>query len=277
VRSTFAKELVELAEKDESIYLLIGDLGSFPEFEKRFPKRFINVGIAESNQVSIAAGLAQDGNKVFLYSVAGFCIHRGFEQLKFEVGHWYKNIVLVNASAGLCYNKVGAGHYLIDDFALMQALPNVTISAPIDKREFKKVLYEGYSSDSMYYIRTGLDNCPDIDISNNYIQYAVDNKVTVISTGVFSSSLREICLGLPVDLLHVHYIKKIDESLLKDKLIVVEDHIEFGGLSSLISRTPDKHIHLPPIVDKVAETREELLKMYQLDSISLKKEILKLL
>jgi len=273
MRNIFADEIVRLAERDESVYLLVGDLGSFPEFQRRFPKRFINLGIAESNQVSVAAGLAQDGCKVFLYSVAGFCIHRGFEQLKFEVCHWNKNIVLVNASAGLCYNRVGAGHYLIDDLSLMQTLPDVTVCAPIDKPEFKKMLYESYEAESMYYIRTGLDNCPDVERRDDFLQFEESNKVTVVSTGVFSPVAQRICKGLPVDVLHVPYIKKIDTRYLKEKVFVIEDHIRFGGLASLLSKEPELHICLPNIVNKTAHTRNELLSMYGFDDLSLKNKI----
>lgn len=273
MRNVFADELVKMAEQDDRVYLLIADLGVFPEFQRRFPNRFINVGIAESNQVSVAAGLAQDGNKVFLYSVAGFCIHRGFEQLKFEVCHWNKNIVLVNASAGLCYNRVGAGHYLIDDLALMQALPNVTICTPIDKPEFKKTLYESYEATNMYYIRTALDNCPDIERRDNFLQYEESNKVTVISTGVFSPVAKRVCEGLPVDVLHLPYIKKIDHRYLKDNVFVIEDHIRFGGVASLLDRKPDLHICLPDIVNKTAHTRNELLKIYGFDDVSLRQRI----
>jgi len=273
VRTTFAEELVNLAEQDDRVYLLIGDLGVFPEFQRRFPKRFINLGIAESNQISVAAGLAQDGNKVFLYSVAGFCIHRGFEQLKFEVCHWNKNIVLVNASAGLCYNRVGAGHYLIDDLALMQALPDVTICTPIDRPEFKKALYESYEANNMYYIRTALDNCPDIERRDDYLQFDDSNKVTVVSTGVFSPVAQRVCKGLPVDVLHIPYIQKIDPRYLKEKVFVIEDHIKFGGLASLLDKKPDLHICLPDLVNKTAHSRNELLKMYGFDDESLRSKI----
>lgn len=273
MRKTFIEELVKLAKEDERVYLLVGDLGYFPEFQKKFPERFINVGVAESNQVSIAAGLAQDGNKVFLYAVAGFCIHRGFEQLKFEVGHWNKNIVIINAAAGLCYNRVGAGHYLIDDFALMQALPNVNICCPLDKQEFKKHLMESYLSNEMYYIRTGLDNCPDINVTDNFLKWDSNNKATLISTGIFSSVAKRVCENLPVDVLHVSYIKEIDESILKDNVFILEDHIKFGGLSSLIKKKPNLHIHLPSIVNKTAKSREELLRMYGLDDNTIRSKI----
>jgi len=273
MRKVFADELVEMAEKDDSVYLLIGDLGVFPEFQRRFPNRYINVGIAESNQVSVAAGLAQDGCKVFLYSVAEFCIHRGFEQLKFEVCHWNKNIVLVNAAAGLCYNRVGAGHYLIDDLALMQSLPDVTICTPIDRPEFKKVLYESYEASNMYYIRTALDDIPDVIRRDNFLQYDEKNKATLVTMGVFAPVAKRICKDLPIDILHTPYIKRIDTRYLKKNVFVLEDHIKFGGLASLLDRIPQLHIHLPNLVNKTAYSRNELLEMYGFDDTSLKNRI----
>lgn len=277
MRKTLDTFLTNLARKDDTVYVLIGDLGNFPEFQKEFPDRLINTGIAESNMVSLAAGLALTGNKVFIYSVAGFCIHRGFEQLKFEVGHISKNLVIINAGASLCYNRVGSGHYLTDDFALMRTLPNVNIYAPIDKPEFEKTLVKAYLNKEITYIRTGMDNCPDVEVRESYTQYSPSNKVTVITTGVFSSRMANLCKDLPVDLMHVLNLKDIKEEKLKEKIIVIEDHIKFGGLTACLSKKPNRHLCFPDSPTRTAKSQEKLLSYYGLDEANLKKEILELL
>lgn len=276
MRKTFDITLTQLAERDESIYLLVNDLGNFPTFEKKFSNRFINVGIAEPNMVSIASGLALDGCKVFVYSVAGFCIHRGFEQLKFEVGNLSKNINIVNAGANLCYNRVGSGHYLIDDFAIMRTLPNVNIYAPIDRREFKSTVEMSYRSGGFNYIRTGMDGCCDVDVTDGFVQFSEKNKVTVVSTGALSNRLYDICKDIPVDVYHALNPKKIKEDMFKEKIVVIEDHIKFGGLTTNLTKKQERHICLPDIVDQMSETNMGLLKKYGLDDDSLRDEILRL-
>lgn len=263
--------LIEKAEKDSSIYLLVNDLGSFENFRNKFPSRFINCGIGEPNLVSVAAGLVLDGNKPIIYSVAGFCIHRGFEQLKFEVCHHSKNITIINAAAGLCYNRVGAGHYLIDDLSLMQTLPDVEIYAPIDIPEFEKFFNEALYSPQLSYIRTGLDGCPDIAQDGEGYLQKTGSKFTVVSTGIFSAVALAVCSDLPVNVLH---IGKLSETILPDNVILLEDHIKFGGLSNLIKGKIIDHIHLPSVVSEMAETRNELLIKYGFDNESIRRRIL---
>jgi len=278
MRKTFDTYLTELAKKDDKIYLLTADMGSFNAFKSSFPDRFINMGIAEPNMVSVAAGLALEGNKPFIYAVAGFCMHRGFEQLKFNV--CYKNlpVTIINAASGLCYNRCGAGHYLVDDFSLMRTLPKITVTAPVDVREFKMILDKAYSRNMPYYIRTGIDNCPEINFEQYpYIYYKDEKRSTIVTTGFCSQIASRICKDLPVNVLHVLTLNR--SSLILDidlkhvnKIMVIEDHIKFGGLGSSISK-PFEHFCLPDIVDKTAETHEELLKIYGFDDKTLYKKI----
>ena len=271
MRYTLEKLLITSARKDKSIYLLVNDLGIFSDFRKEFPNRFINCGIGEPNMVSVASGLSLEGNTPIIYSVAGFCIHRGFEQLKFDMCYRSKKLVIINAGAGLCYNKVGAGHYLVDDFALMGSLPRMSIFAPIDISEFTSTFLNSLESDKVSYIRTGLDNCPSIEVdSEGYIKKG-DYSLTVVSTGIFSSELANNLRDLPVNILHINNIKSIK---LTGNIIIIEDHIQFGGLSHYIfGANILDHIHLPDKVEFMAETREELLEKYGLDNESIRKKI----
>jgi len=264
--------LITKAREDKTIYLLVNDLGSFESFRKEFPNRFINCGIGEPNMVSVAAGLSLEGNTPVIYSVAGFCIHRGYEQLKLDVGYRAKKLIIVNAAAGLCYNKAGAGHYLVEDFALMRTIPNTSISAPIDIPEFSDIFCESLKADRISYIRTGLDGCPDIPQSRGYINKSSFNEITLVSTGVFSAAATKACADLPINIFHLATLKK---TVIPGKVILLEDHIQFGGLANYVQGDIIDHIHLPDEVSEMAETRNELLKKYGLDNESIRQRIRK--
>lgn len=263
MRKTLDRRLTEIADKDPSVYFIICDLGDFPIFKNKHPDSFINVGIQEPNAVSIAAGLALHGNKVFIYSVAGFLIHRGFEQLKFDVCYNKKawNVKIINAGAGLCYNRCGAGHYLIDDFALMGLLPNMQVLAPCDRDEFEQILNLSWENPLPFYIRTGMDDCPRLPKrKNGYIRYHPNYKKTVVTTGFCTQLIYELCKekDLPINIIHQPLLSEVEKSLLVGKIFVVEDHIERGGLAYYV---PGKftHIHLPMSVEGCFETQKEAL------------------
>ena len=261
------KTIDEFLSDKSNYHLLIADLGFFDKVEEK--NNLINVGVQESNLVNIACGLALSGVKVFIYSVSGFVIQRAYEQIKFNICQKSKNVTFLTAGAGLCYQSCGTGHYLNNDFALMASLPEVNIYAPSDKNELKQILSQCYSNNSVNYVRLGLDGSEN----KNLIPYNLDIKndriPILISTGWISNyySNLEHC---PYHIFHVPEIKKLEEydeilSSKKNKKIVIEDHIKFGGLTTYLHKTNiDKHIYLPDKVEDVASTKEELWKRYNL-------------
>ncbi|HUT68624.1 MAG TPA: hypothetical protein VMW86_08780, partial [Dehalococcoidales bacterium] len=137
MRAAFIKSLIEMAREDESIFLLVGDVGYrlVEPFAREFPERFVNIGIAEQNMVGIAAGLALSGKTVFLYSIANFPTVRCVEQIRNDVCYHKANVKIVTAGGGLIYGALGPTHHLTEDVALMRALPNMTVIAPGDPLE----------------------------------------------------------------------------------------------------------------------------------------------
>lgn len=119
----------------------------------------INCGIQETNMVNIAAGLASQGKKVFVYGVAGFVIYKAYEQIKLNVKGWAEkngSIIFVNAGANGCYNSCGRGHLLDDDDQLMKAL-SIPLFDPIDRQSFIKNVKHSLKHNGTYYIRLGWD------------------------------------------------------------------------------------------------------------------------
>jgi len=279
MRKVMHEELLEMS-KQSCPYLIVGDLGAFGEFQERFPKHFINVGIGEPNAISIAAGLASEGKKVYIYGVAGFMTLRGLEQLKYTVAYWNKNITLVNAGSGMVYNRPGRGHYIPEDIALMRLLPNMEIRIPTDRNDFRKIFRESKDSNCPQYIRLGYDNAEDRVEGVK----SRGKDITFVTTGISVNPCSKVALDLKMGGydVGVWVVDKIERIPLinTDRLVVVEDHIKFGGIGNLVLESGmqiDKHIHLPDKVDYTANTQIGVLRHYGLDEISIHKEMVKML
>ena len=137
MRTTFIETLCALAEEDERVFLLVGDLGySVVEpFAERFPDRYVNVGVAEQNMTGLAAGLAHCGNVVFTYSIANFPTLRCLEQIRNDVCYHEANVKIVAVGGGMAYGPQGYTHHGVEDLAILRALPNLAVVAPADPVE----------------------------------------------------------------------------------------------------------------------------------------------
>ncbi len=137
MRNTFVTTLCDLAEQDERVWLLCGDLGYsvLERFSERFPGRYVNMGVAEQNMAGVAAGLALSGKIVFTYSIANFPVMRCLEQLRNDVCYHNLNVKTVAVGGGLAYGTHGYTHHGVEDIAVMRALPNMVVMAPGDPIE----------------------------------------------------------------------------------------------------------------------------------------------
>ena len=153
MRRTFAKTLVELAEKDENIWLLTGDLGFgvLEPFRDKFPNCFVNAGLGEANMVGVATGLALRGKTVFVYSITPFIAFRCFEQVRM-LAYMKQHVVLVGVGRGREYTNQGISHYADGDEQVMGVLP-IKILTPKTKKEVKKGVIEAYKVKGTYYLR----------------------------------------------------------------------------------------------------------------------------
>lgn len=256
MRNTFVKTLVKLAEKDSRIFVITPDLGFsvLEEFEEKFPERFLNVGIAEANAVSIAAGLALSGKIVYVYSIIPFVTMRPFEQIRVDVAYMNTNVRLVGVGAGVTYGPAGATHHSIEDIAIMRALPNMTVFSPCDPYEVEKITEESINHQGPIYFRLAKKGEPiisntesEIQIGKaNYIKKNIDNKIAIL----FTSNASDIALdvenklseqGYFSDLVSMHTIKPFDyialAEILKTKkhIFTIEEHSIIGGLGSVVS------------------------------------------
>lgn len=266
MRNTFVKTLVKLAEVDERIFVITPDLGFsvLEEFEEKFPDRFLNVGIAEANAVSIAAGLALSGKIVYVYSIIPFVTMRPFEQIRVDVAYMNTNVRLVGVGAGVTYGPAGATHHSIEDIAIMRALPNMVIFAPSDPYEVEKITEESVSHRGPIYFRLAKKGEPiisnqqeEIKIGKaNYIKRSDDGKIAILFTSNASDIALEVSQKLEKvnfknDLVSMHTIKPFDykalEDILKNKkyIFTIEEHSIIGGLGSVVAEYIAESIQNP--------------------------------
>ena len=157
MRNAFVDELIQLAEKDADLALVVGDLGfSVVEpFAERFPERFVNAGVAEQNMMGLAAGMASEGWHVFVYSIANFPTFRCAEQIRNDVAYHQLPVTVVSVGGGLAYGALGYSHHAVQDYALMRSLPHMLIAAPGDPMEVRACMRYLHAHPQPSYLRLG--------------------------------------------------------------------------------------------------------------------------
>ena len=302
MRNAFANKLTEIAKKNKKIILLSGDIGNklFDQFKKQNPKRFINCGVAEANMTSVAAGLASSGYKPLTYTIASFNVFKTIEQIKIDICYQNLPVVIVGVGAGLGYSNLGTTHDSIEDIGMLSTISNLNIICPADQKELIKLLPQIIKSKKPTYLRLGKKNENKI---YKKICKSKLGKIEVIKKG------KEICIfgmgnilhnailacnnlkvGIQPQIINVHTIKPLDKKgIMKNlklfkKIIILEEHIDTGGLSTKIKNICSEHNINNKIIchntgnkflvglgDKI-NTR----KILKLDSISIRKSILRL-
>jgi transketolase len=156
VRRTFGKIITELADKDEKIYVLVGDIGYrvFDEFREKHPNRFINMGICEQSIIGVSAGMALEGLKPWVYTITPFLIERPFEQVKLDIDQQNVNVKLVGFAD---YPSLGPTHSEINGKVLMSLFNNISSFFPKDGEDTKKMTYEAYEKNGAAFISLKAD------------------------------------------------------------------------------------------------------------------------
>lgn len=254
MKGPFINALTKLAEKDKDVYLLSGDLGfaAFEDFIKRFPKRFINCGLAEQNMVGVAAGLAMEGKKPYVYSIIPFLIMRCLEQIRNDICYQNLNVKLIGVGGGFSYDALGATHYAIEDIAISRSLPNMIVLCPADPIETEELVLKSYRLEKPVYIRLVRGGKrkvynfkPQLEIGKpSVLKEGKDG--ALIATGIQVGVCLEVTeklnkLGYNFKLINLHTLKPIDkEVLLKEiegikKIFTAEEHNIIGGLGSAVA------------------------------------------
>ena len=255
-RATFGLTTLELAKDINNLMVLTCDVSTsagLDRFKKTYPKKYLDLGIAEQNMIGVAAGLASENFNVITTTFAPFQTMRCCEQIKVNVGYMKQKICMVGIASGLSLGMLGYTHCCIEDVGILRTIPGITIISPSDSLETVKAIEAAVKSDNASYIRlTGSSNNPIVNRSNyNFeigksITLREGNDVTLFSVGAMVYECLEAAKILETKkisskVVNMHTIKPIDKIAIDEacnstKLIVsVEEHNIFGGLGSAIA------------------------------------------
>lgn len=299
-RESYGNALVALGEKYDNLVVLDADLAEATKtgiFKKAFPERHVDCGIAESNMVGIAAGLASTGKVPFCSSFAMFAAGRAFEQVRNSVGYPHLNVKIGATHAGISVGEDGASHQCNEDIALMRTIPGMTIINPSDDVEAKAAVEAAYKMDGPVYLRFGRLAVPVINDRPDYkfeigkgVVLKEGKDLTIIATGLEVNESLEAAKklaedGIDAEVINIHTIKPIDADLIvksaskTGKVVTVEEHSIIGGLGGAVAevlseKCPTKMLRIG-VKDTFGESGPavKLLAKYELDAEGIYKQI----
>ena len=299
-RESYGNALTELGKEHEDVVVLDADLAAATKtgvFKKAFPERHIDCGIAESNMMGVAAGLAAAGKVPFASSFAMFAAGRAFEQVRNSIGYPKLNVKIGATHAGISVGEDGATHQCNEDIALMRTIPGMVVINPSDDIEAKAAVKAAYEHVGPVYMRFGRLAVPVINDNPDYkfeigkgVVLREGKDLTIIATGLPVANCLEAAEMLSADgvdakVINIHTIKPLDEDLVvaaaqeTGKVVTVEEHSVIGGLGSAVcdvlsEKAPTKVMKIG-IYDTFGESGPavELVKKYGLDAESIYKKV----
>ena len=265
-RDSYGNALAELGTEHDNIVVLDADLAAATKtgvFKKAHPDRFIDCGIAESNMIGVAAGLATTGKVPFASSFAMFAAGRAFEQVRNSVGYPHLNVKIGATHAGISVGEDGATHQCNEDIALMRTIPGMVVINPADDVEARAAVRAAYEHQGPVYMRFGRLAVPVINDNPDYkfeigkgVTLREGKDVAIIATGLcVSESLaaaeKLAADGIDAKVINIHTIKPLDEELVVaaakecGKVVTVEEHSVIGGLGSAVCETLSRKAPTP--------------------------------
>jgi len=305
-RDAYGETLVELGGKYENIVVLDADLSKSTKtilFAKKYPERFFEMGIAEANMISAAAGLASCGKIPFASTFAVFATGRVYDQIRIDVAYSEANVKIFATHGGISVGKDGASHQMIEDLTLMRVLPNMTVLAPSDATQTRRLVELMATTEGPMYARIGRANAPvlykkedlkDIEIGKGFtIRDGSD--MTIIACGTMVDQAVDAWeqlskQGISARVIDMHTIKPLDEKLVlkcakqTNAVMTIEEHSVIGGLGGAVSEViaenrlsvPFKRMGVQDIFCESGEP-EELFEKYGLSTPHIVKNVKKLL
>ncbi len=305
-RESYGNALKELGAEKENLLVLDADLAGATKtgvFQKAFPERHIDCGIAEANMTGIAAGLSTCGYVPFASTFAMFASGRAYEQVRNSIGYPHLNVKIAATHAGISVGEDGATHQCNEDLALMREIPGMVVLNPSDDIEAKAAVRAAYDYVGPVYLRFGRAAVPVINDNADYkfeigkgITLREGKDISILATGIeVSEALVAADMlkadGIEATVINIHTIKPLDKELViktaksTGKVFTVEEHSIIGGLGSAVTEVlseeyPVKAVRIG-VNDVFGESGPagELIKKYELDGESIymriKKELAK--
>lgn len=289
-RDGFGKGLVEAGEHDPRIVALSADLTEstrVEEFKKRFPERFIEMGVAEQNMATVASGMANYGKRPFITSYAAFSPGRNWEQIRTTIALNNVPVVIGGMHAGVSVGPDGATHQMLEDVALMRAMPNMTVISPCDSEEGRKATLAAAKLGKPVYIRFGREKTPVMTTPDtpfeigkaNVMWKGAASQVAIYATGpllynALSAARQLESEGITATVVNIHTIKPLDVDTVEREakeagaVVTVEEHQVHGGLggalAEALARTTPVPIEFVGVQDVFGQSGEpkELIEHY---------------
>ncbi len=294
-RSGFGAGLLELGKSNDQVVALCADLtGSLKmdAFEKEFPNRFFQIGIAEANMMGIAAGLTIGGKIPFTGTFANFSTGRVYDQIRQSIAYSNKNVKICASHAGLTLGEDGATHQILEDIGLMKMLPHMVVINPCDYNQTKAATISISKYIGPVYLRFGRPSVPNFTApdQNFEIGKAIllneGTDITIIATGhlvwkAIEAAEQLAAKGISAEIINIHTIKPLDnlavlKSIKKTKCVVTaEEHQMNGGLGDSIAQLLSREMPTPQeyvaVNDSFGEsgTPDELMTKYGLDTLDI--------
>lgn len=247
MRTEFANICKELI-KDEKTVLLLGDISHFllRESESVAPERFFNVGICEQSIIGMAAGLAIEGYKPIVHTIAPFMVERAYEQIKIDLGYQNTNVTLVSVGASFDYSDLGCTHHCYGDIAALRLIPNIEIYVPGSKSELRSLMLDTWNNNKPKYFRlSAKTHSQNLNVKPGEIleiRKSKNNKYVFVTGHLLDDVIENEDVGIfyVTTLSHIskNSIQYIESTISKNCTIYsVENHFKSGGLGDLISET----------------------------------------
>ena len=301
-REAYGKALAKLGQENEKIVVFDADLSKSTktaDFKKVCPERFINMGIAEGNMMTVAAGISTCDKIPFVSTFAMFAAGRAFEQIRNSICYPNLNVKVCATHAGITVGEDGASHQSIEDISLMRSIPNMTVISPSDAVETEAAIKAIAEYNGPCYVRLGRSAVPVINDNSDYkfeigkaITLREGKDATIIATGIMVDAALEAYNtlseeGIKVKVINIHTIKPIDKDAIVKAaretgvVITAEEHSTIGGLGSAVCEVLSENQPTPVIRVGIKDTfgesgkPAELLKAYGLTGDDIVKAVKK--
>jgi transketolase len=294
MRQTAINMIHELARRDERVVFIGSDLspGLLRGMQEEMPERFFMEGVSEAHVIGMAAGMAMDGFVPYVNTIATFLTRRCFEQLVVDVGLHCLPVRLIANGGGLVYAPLGPTHLAFDDIAILRAIPDMTIVAPVDAEEMRRVMERSLHLDGPLYVRIAKGGDRVVSRAEAGFEFgraiemrAPGGNVVIVSTGIMTTRALDAAeqlaaAGIECGVIHMHTVKPLDEAAVlsaaqqNQMVVTAEEHSRVGGLGSAMAelfadhrvRTPLLRLALPDRFPEGYGSQEYLLKKFGLDA-----------
>tara|TARA_A100001391_G_C5018656_1_gene265186 strand:+ start:92 stop:1000 length:909 start_codon:yes stop_codon:yes gene_type:complete len=248
MRKAFAESMIELAEKDDKLVLLIGDISHYllKDFEDRFPNRFFNAGICEQSIVGVAAGLAMEGYRPVVHTIAPFCVERAYEQIKVDLCYQELDVTIISVGSSFDYAHLGCTHHCYEDISILRPLPNIDLFVPGTSSEYKRLINDSWNNGRSKYFKltkTEHNNIIDVSAYRNNILNVGNGDVAVFVNGHLLGEVTKLKDYKKHTVVYCPTVEPIEEasqkqiaSILRDSKVsvVVEENSSAGAFADKI-------------------------------------------